>query len=94
MSEQKNFDVPKYYYFQAGNDYLGSLNGLNFKIVLHDEFTVYTYHGSKCFELSEVFQQENFPNSEEGYTSMMSWLENTYLEHRNSQYYTEKLSIL
>ena len=28
-----NFDIPQYYYFQAGNDYLGSRNGLKVNIL-------------------------------------------------------------
>ena len=94
MSVSKIFDMPKFYYFEAGNNYVGSLNGMSFKIENTESLKVYTYHGTKCFELSEPFQEETFPKSENGYTELINWLENTYLEHTKTEFFNKRIKLL
>lgn len=94
MSTSKIFDIPQYYYFEAGNDYIGSLNGMNFKIDNGDNLTVSLYHGVKCFELSEVYQQETFDKNDKGYSNLITWLENEYLKHKQSKFYTTRINLI
>lgn len=83
MSASEIFDIPQYYYFEAGNEYLGSLKGLNFKIGNGEDLVCYVYYGMKCFQLSEPVQEKKFPKTEQGYKDLISWLEDVYLK-RNS----------
>lgn len=93
MSISKIFDIPKYYYFEAGNDYIGSLNGFNFKIQTGEDLTVYAYHGAKCFDLSEPYLKETFQKSESEYNNLVKWLENAYSQHKQTEYYTKRISL-
>lgn len=93
MSISKIFDIPKYYYFEAGNQYIGSLNGFNFKIETGTDLNVYVYHGVKCFTLSEPYLKETFQNSESGYNNLIHWLEDAYLQHQQTEYYTKRISL-
>lgn len=93
MSVSKIFDLPQYYYFEAGNNYLGSLNGLNFKIDSNENLEIYLYYGIKCFELSETFKHKTFPNDKDGYADLISWLENEYLQHKNTSHYKTRFSL-
>ena len=88
-----NFDIPQYYYFQAVNDYLGSRNGLNFKITCSDSLNIELYHGTKCYELSKPYLQETFEKSSKGYSSLLEWLESKYLEHQNTEFYSTRISL-
>jgi hypothetical protein len=93
MSTSSVFDIPKYYYFEAGNGYVGSLNGMNFKIDNGSELTVYVYRGTKCFNLSEPYLKETFQKSEPEYARMLKWLEDTYSEHTQTEYFTRRISL-
>jgi hypothetical protein len=95
MSASKVFDIPKYYYFEAGNSYLGSLNGMNFKIDnTEEELVVYLYYGVKSFELSTPYTQKSFPKSEEGYAELIPWLENEYQTHTQTEHFTTRIRLL
>jgi hypothetical protein len=94
MSASKVFDIPRYYYFEAGNNYLGSLNGMNFKIDNTDELVVYLYYGIKAFELSTPYMQKSFPKSEDGYAELISWLESEYQKHSQTEHFTKRIKLL
>lgn len=94
MSASKVFDIPKYYYFEAGNNYIGSLNGMNFKIDNTEELVVYLYYGVKCFELSTPYIQKSFLKSEEGYAELVSWLECEYQKHTETEQFSERVSLV
>lgn len=93
MSASKIFDIPEYYYFKAGNDYIGSLNGLNFKITSGENLVVYVYYGVKCFELSEISQQQSFSQTKDGYKDLISWLEDVYLKHKETPLFKTRISL-
>ncbi|MGN1411917.1 MAG: hypothetical protein ACI4WH_05330 [Oscillospiraceae bacterium] len=93
MSASEIFDIPEYYYFKAGNDYLGSLHGLNFKITSGENLVVYIYYGVKSFELSEISQEKTFSQTENGYKDLISWLEGVYLEHKKTPLFKTRMSL-
>jgi len=94
MSVSNIFDMPQYYYFEAGNNYVGSLNGMNFKIDNGEDLKVYLYHYVKCFELCEPYLQKTFVKNEQGYTQLIKWLEEAYLEHQKTEFYNNRISLL
>lgn len=93
MSVSKIFDIPQYYYFEAGNDYVGSLNGLNFKIKYGENLTICLYHGVKCYELSKPYLQETFSKDAQGYSKLVEWLECKYIEHQQTEFYSQRMSL-
>ncbi|MCC8070096.1 MAG: hypothetical protein LIO71_10165 [Ruminococcus sp.] len=93
MSISNIFDIPQYYYFEAGNDYVGSLNGLNFKIKHSDVLTIYLYHGAKSYELSEPYAKETFSNDVQGYSELVQWLESEYLTHKQTEFYGNRIKL-
>jgi hypothetical protein len=85
--------MPEYYYFEAGNGYIGSLNGMNFKIANGEKLDVYLYHGSKSFDKSEPYLQKDFEKTADGYANLISWLEDEYLKHKESEFYSNRLTL-
>lgn len=85
--------MPQYYYFEAGNGYIGSLHGMNFKIENGEKLNVYLYHGSKSFAVSEPYLQQDFEKSEDGYTNLIAWLEDEYLKHTQTNFYSNRLKL-
>lgn len=69
--------VPNYMSFNNDNTFLGSYQGLRFKLVpnveaqeIHAEY----WHGPLCYELSEMDGEQTFPMSDEGIADMTAWL--------------------
>lgn len=96
MAVSELLDIPEYYYFESLNDYIGSLNGFNFKITTQIEtinevdsklLRVYLYHGNQCFELSTPYVRKDFEHSSEGLSALAEWIEAEYQKHTQTEYY-------
>lgn len=74
-SASKILDIPKYYYFSSGNDYSGSHGNFSYKIKNGDTMKVMTWHGRLCSEKASIENEMEFERSEEGFNSMIKWLE-------------------
>jgi hypothetical protein len=69
--------VPNYMSFHNENVFLGSYQGVRFKLTpdveamtIHGEF----WYGPLCYENSTMDGEETFPLSEEGIAAMTQWL--------------------
>ncbi|MDD6345580.1 MAG: hypothetical protein PUA51_05105 [Oscillospiraceae bacterium] len=79
MSVSKIFDIPKYYYFQSGNDYSGSKGDFSYKIITSsDNIKCLTWHGKLCSMKAEIENQKEFEKSENGFSELIAWLEEMY----------------
>jgi len=79
MSVSEIFDIPKYYYFQSGNDYSGSKGDFSYKIIMSPEnLKCLTWHGKLCSMKAEIENEKEFENSETGFSELISWLEEKY----------------
>ena len=80
--------LPTLHTFAMNNVFTGSCGTLRFKItpnvimlnkkeVNMDESSIRAelWHGQLCYECSEVEQEQTFPMSEEGRSSLQSWLQ-------------------
>ena len=79
-SVSKVFDIPKFYYFDSGNDYSGSLGDFSYKIITADELTCKTWHGKLCSMKADIENEKTFERSEEGFAALIAWLEEMYGE--------------
>ena len=77
-SVSKIFDIPKFYYFDSGNNYSGSLGDFSYKIITAENFTCMTWHGKLCSMKAEIENQQNFERSQQGFDKMIEWLEEMY----------------
>ena len=69
--------VPNYMSFNNENIFLGSYNGLRFKLSPKVEDTTILaeyWFGPLCYEKSQMDGQETFPLSQEGIDQMTQWL--------------------
>ena len=69
--------VPNYMSFNNDNTFLGSYEGLRFKLtpnVEAQEIQAEYWYGPLCYELSEMDGQRTFPMSDEGIAEMTDWL--------------------
>lgn len=80
MSVSEIFDIPKYYYFDSGNDYSGSKGNFSYKIKNGEKLTCLTWHGKLCSMKAEIENEGEFEKSEEGFMEMIKWLESKYSE--------------
>lgn len=79
MSVSEIFDIPKYYYFESGNDYSGSKGDFSYKIITTDEnIKCLTWHGKLCSMKAVIENEKDFENSEKGFMELISWLEEKY----------------
>lgn len=79
MSVSEIFDIPKYYYFYSGNDYSGSKGDFSYKIITsEDNIKCLTWHGRLCSMKANIENQKEFENSENGFSDLISWLEENY----------------
>ena len=69
--------VPNLMSFQNDNIFLGSYNGLRFKLTpllseeqIHAEY----WYGPLCYEKSQMDGEDHFPLTTEGITAMTSWI--------------------
>ena len=72
------FEIPKFYYFDSGNDYSGSKDDFSFKIYTGDNFKALTWHGKLCSMKAEIENEKEFERTQEGFDSMVKWLEEMY----------------
>ena len=80
--------LPTLHTFENNNIFTGSHGALRFKISPNvimatpkevdcaaSSIRCEIWHGEKCYELSDIEDEKNFPMSEEGREDMRSWLE-------------------
>ena len=77
-SVSKIFDIPKFYYFDSGNDYSGSRDDFSYKVITGETLKCLTWHGRLCSMKAEIENEKEFERSQEGFDSMITWLEETY----------------
>lgn len=74
------FEIPKFYYFDSGNDYSGSIGDFSYKIITEDKFKAMTWHGRLCSMKAEIENEQEFERSQNGFDSMIKWIEEKYSE--------------
>ncbi len=78
MSVSEIFEIPKYYYFQSGNNYSGSKGNFSYKIINGEKLELLAWHGKKCSMSAEIENREEFERTEEGFTALIKRLEEIY----------------
>lgn len=78
MSVSAIFDIPKFYYFDSSNDYSGSKGDFSYKVITGDTLKCLTWHGRLCSMKAEIEHEQEFERSQEGFDSMIKWLEEMY----------------
>ncbi len=78
MSVSEIFEIPKYFYFESGNDYSGSKGDFSYKIISGEKFICKAWHGRLCSMKAEIENEAEFDRTEEGFNVMIKWLENCY----------------
>ncbi len=69
--------VPNLMSFQNDNTFLGSYQGLRFKLTPHvpeEEILAEYWYGPLCYEMSKMDGAGTFPLSVEGISAMTAWL--------------------
>ncbi len=84
MSVSEIFDIPKFYYFESGNSYSGSKGDFSYKIKNGDKFQCLTWHGKLCSMKAKIENEAEFDITQEGFDSMIKWLEQKYNEGENA----------
>lgn len=83
MSERTSvsavFDIPKFYYFDSGNDYSGSKGDFAYKIITGDAFKAMVWHGRLCSMKAKIENEAEFERDKNGFDEMIRWLEAEYL---------------
>lgn len=77
-SVSKIFEIPKFYYFDSGNDYSGSLGDFAYKVCTGEKLVCKTWHGRLCSEKAAIENQQEFDRTQEGFDAMIKWLESVY----------------
>lgn len=72
------FEIPKFYYFDCGNNYSGSKDDFSYKIITDDNLKAMTWHGKLCSMKAKIENEQEFERSEEGFAEMIKWLEERY----------------
>ncbi|MBO4523632.1 hypothetical protein [Ruminococcus sp.] len=78
MSVSEIFEIPKFYYFESGNDFSGSKGDFAYKICNGEKLKCMTWHGRLCSMKAEIEHEEEFENNQEGFDTMIKWLEEQY----------------
>ena len=78
MSVSEIFEIPKYYYFESGNDFSGSKDDFSYKIANGEKLVCKTWHGRLCSMKAEIEHEAEFERSEEGFKEMIKWFEEQY----------------
>lgn len=79
-SVSRIFEIPKLYYFEAGNDYSGSRDDFSFKIVNGEKLKCMTWHGRLCSMKATIENEAEFDLNAEGFQALVKWLEERYTE--------------
>lgn len=74
------FEIPKFYYFESGNDYSGSKGDFAYKILNGEKLKALAWHGRLCSMKATIEHEQEFDRSEEGFTELVKWLEQVYSE--------------
>lgn len=74
------FDIPKFYYFESGNDYSGSKRDFSYKIINGEKIKCLTWHGKLCSMKAEIEHEKEFEKNQEGFDELIKWLETKYSE--------------
>ena len=74
------FDIPKFYYFDSGNDYSGSKGDFSYKVITGDTLKCMTWHGRLCSMKAEIEHEAEFEHTQEGFDELIRWLEEQYKE--------------
>lgn len=75
------FEIPKFYYFDSGNDYSGSLGDFSYKVITEKScFKVMTWHGKLCSMKAEIENEQEFERTQQGFDDMIKWIEEKYSE--------------
>lgn len=77
-SASEIFDIPKFYYFQSGNDYSGSMGDFSYKVINGEKLKCLTWHGRLCSMKAEIEHEKEFDRTAEGFCEMIEWLEKQY----------------
>lgn len=80
MSVSEIFEIPKFYYFESGNDYSGSKGDFSYKIINSDSLKCLTWHGKLCSMKAEIENEAEFEKNQDGFDAMINWLEERYKE--------------
>ena len=80
MSVSEIFEIPKFYYFESGNDFSGSKGGFAYKICNGDVLKCMTWHGRLCSMKAKIEHEAEFERTQEGFDAMIKWLEEQYKE--------------
>lgn len=80
MSVSEIFEIPKFYYFESGNDFSGSKGDFAYKICNGDVLKCMTWHGRLCSMKAEIEYEAEFERTQEGFEAMIKWLEEQYKE--------------
>lgn len=80
MSVSEIFDIPKFYYFQSGNDYSGSKGDFSYKVITSDTMKCLTWYGRLCSMKAEIEHEHEFEKTQEGFDAMIKWLEDRFNE--------------
>jgi hypothetical protein len=78
MSVSEIFEIPKFYYFESGNDFSGSRDDFSYKIVNGEKLKCMTWHGKLCSMKAEIESEAEFDRTEEGFRALIQWLESQY----------------
>ena len=72
------FEIPKFYYFDSGNDYSGSKNDFSYKVITGEKLKAMVWHGRLCSMKAEIEHEQEFERGEDGFALMIKWLEEMY----------------
>ena len=76
------FEIPRKFYFEAGNPSIGSSNTFNYRIAPEeDKLKACVWYGMLCFELCEIAAEKEFPGDTDGYKELIYWLDEQYEEY-------------
>lgn len=78
MSVSEIFEIPKFYYFESGNDFSGSKDDFAYKIANGEKLKCMTWHGRLCSMKAQIEHEAEFENSQEGFDELIKWLEAQY----------------
>lgn len=76
------FEMPKYFYFEAGNATVGSRNSFNYRIEpAGEEIKVEYWYGLICYAKAEILETVTFPFTKDGYLDIIYWLDERFDEY-------------